>query len=39
MLVWKHALQEIRAKRNMPKPHIAYPKRKRKRLKTMGATS
>jgi len=36
---WKHALEEIRAKRAMPKPNIKYAKRKRKRLKTMGATS
>jgi hypothetical protein len=38
-LLWKHALQEIRAKRTVPKPKLAYPKRRRKRLKTMGATS
>jgi hypothetical protein len=37
--LWKHALEEIRAKRAMPKPNIEYAKRKRKRLKTMGATS
>jgi hypothetical protein len=38
-MLWKHALEEIRAKRAMPKPTIKYAKRKRKRLKTMGATS
>ena len=38
-VLWKHALEEIRAKRAMPKPNIKYAKRKRKRLKTMGATS
>ena len=37
--LWKHALDEIRAKRAMRKPNIKYAKRKRKRLKTMGATS
>jgi len=38
-LLWKHALEEIRGKRTMPKPEMKYPTRKRKRLKTMGATS
>jgi serine/threonine-protein kinase HipA len=38
-LLWKHALEEIRAQRAMPKPNIKYAKRKRKRLKTMGTTS
>lgn len=38
-LLWQHALEEIRAKRSMLRPKIKYPARKRKRLKTMGATS
>ncbi len=38
-LLWKHALEEIRGKRTVPKPKVAYPKRKRKKLKTIGATS
>jgi serine/threonine-protein kinase HipA len=37
--LWKHALEEIRGKRSMPKPKVKYTKRKRKKLKTMGATS
>lgn len=38
-MLWEHALQEIRDKRAVPRPKIKYPKRKRKRFKTMGATS
>jgi serine/threonine-protein kinase HipA len=38
-MLWTHALEEIRARRAIPKPKVGYAKRKRKRLKTMGATS
>lgn len=38
-VLWQHALEEIRGKRAMPRPKVKYPKRKRKKLKTMGATS
>jgi len=38
-LLWKHALEEMRAKRAVPKPKVKYPKRKRPKMKTIGATS
>jgi serine/threonine-protein kinase HipA len=38
-VLWTHALEEIRARRSMPKPKVKYPKRKRRKLRTVGATS
>jgi hypothetical protein len=37
--LWKRALEEIRGRRPIVRPNLKYAKRKRKRLKTMGATS
>ncbi len=38
-LLWRRALEEIRAKRAMPNPKLKYAKRKRKKMTTIGATS